>query len=423
MSMVCGIQKLTQRECLAFIKKVVREKTKKALLNDGGGLYLRALMTGTASWVFRYETEGEPHEHGLGSFATFDLVEVREKARKCRQLLHEGIDPIAESQKARQTRYNAKVAANPASRTFKYCALKFIAFKEVGWRNDKHRRDWENSLERFVFPLLGNRLVSTITLDDVLAVLSPHWATTTETMMRVRGRIENILGWAGAQKPPYRSGPNPAVWKGNLDAHLNAKVRKETEHFAALGYEQIPQLVAGLRVWPDVAGDALLFTLLTAARSGETRLARWSEINFMTGVWSLAAGRMKAHVAHRVPLVDEVLDLLRRQPTYPGDSGGDGLVFCGARLRPLGETAMLERLQALWPGATVHGTVRAGFSTWCGDVARPAQEVREAALAHGKDKVVGAYQRSDFLTERRSLMQAWTTYCLAGNNIVPLRVA
>jgi len=143
--MVCGIHKLTQRGCLAFIKKVVRESTKKALLNDGGGLYLRALMTGTASWVFRYETEGEPHEHGLGSFATFTLDEVREKARKCRQLLHEGLDPIAESQKARQTRHNATAAPGNSSRTFKYCAAKFIAFKEVGWRNDKHRRDWENS--------------------------------------------------------------------------------------------------------------------------------------------------------------------------------------------------------------------------------------------------------------------------------------
>jgi hypothetical protein len=195
--------------CLAHIKKCKKLGVTK-LLCDGGGLYLRATSTGAASWLFRYEIDDIGHEHGLGSFYTYNLDEAREKARKCRQLRHEGLDPIAESQKARQTRRNVK-AGGPASRTFKYCALKFIAFKEVGWRNDKHRRDWENSLERLVFPLLGNRPVSTITLEDVLAVLTPHWETTTETAMRVRGRIEAILGWAGAQKPPLRSGANPAT--------------------------------------------------------------------------------------------------------------------------------------------------------------------------------------------------------------------
>jgi integrase len=422
--MVCGIHKLTQRECFAFIKKLVKQGIKKALLNDGGGLYLRATSTGSASWVSRYETTGVPHEHGLGAFMTFTLDEARERARRCRQMLKEGLDPIAEGQKARRV---ATAAMPSTGRTFKYCALKFIAFKEPTWSNDKHRRDWERSLENYVFPLLGNRPVSTITLEDVLAVLSPHWESKTETMMRIRGRIENILGWAAAQKPALRSGPNPATWRGNLDAHLNADVRKEVKHFASLGYEEIPQLVTELQAVPDgadapdVASDALLFTLLCAARSGETRGARWSELNFTTRTWVIPGSRMKGGVEHRVPLTDTAVEILRRQWTYPGDSRSAGFVFCAPQARrALSNRSMLDRLKAL-RDVTVHGTVRSTFSTWATDVARVRAEVRESALAHAEDAVVKAYKRSDHLPERRELMAQWEAHCLGapGGNVIP----
>jgi integrase len=423
--MVCGIHKLTQRECLAFIKKVVKRGIKKALLNDGGGLYLRATSTGTASWVFRYETAAAPHEHGLGAFTTFTLDEVRERSRKCRQLLADRLDPITESQKAR---HDARAAMPSTGRTFKYCALKFIDFKEAGWSNDKHRQDWERSLENYVFPLLGNRPVSTITLEDVLAVLSPHWGAKTETMMRVRGRIENILGWAAAQKPPLPTGSNPATWRGNLDAHLNADVRKEVKHFAALDYEEIPALVVELQAVPegadapDVTSDALLFTLLAAARSGETRGARWSEFNFETRTWAIPGSRMKGGVEHRVPMTETIVALLRRQPTYQGDTGGDGFVFCGPQARrALSNRAMLDRLKVLRPDVTVHGTVRSTFSTWATDVAQVQAEVREAALAHAEDVVVKAYKRSDHLPARRKLMAKWEEHCLTPwvDNVLP----
>ena len=431
--MVCGIHKLTQRECLIFIKKTKDGPGKKGLLGDGGGLYLRALSTGTASWVFRYELDGQSREHGLGSFATFDLAEVREKARRCRQQIHEGIDPVTLSKDARAARRAAAAAIAaaaapppPSSPTFKYCALKFMAFKEAGWTNDKHRRDWENSLERFAYPILGHRPVDTITVDDVMAVLEPNWVKITETMMRVRGRIEQILTWAATRNPPLRSGANPATWKGNLEMHLNAKARKATKHFAALGYEQIHELVTDLQENPDIAGDALLFTLLNAARSKETRLAAWSEINFKTAVWDRPADHMKARLPHRVPLSEAALAVLRRQPTYAGDDNSKGLIFCGSQMEALSETPMLERLQRRFPEMTVHGSVRAGFSTWSADVDKTREEVREAALAHGGDAVVEAYKRSDHLADRRGLMERWAAHCLGegtnepDNNVVPL---
>jgi integrase len=247
-----------------------------------GGLYLRAAAAGTASWVFRYEIDGVGHEHGLGSVATFDLDEARERARLCRQLLHDGKDPIAERQAARSAVRTASPAA--ASKSFKFCTIKYIGFREASWRSDKHRRDWTSSLERYAFPVFdqGNQLVSTITPEDVLKVLEPQWVERTETLRRVRSRIEMVLDWAKGQK--LRSGENPARWKGNLDAHLNASVRQETVHFPALTYHQIPALVAELRApagqeGPDVVDDALLFCFLTAGRTKEVRLAEWCEID------------------------------------------------------------------------------------------------------------------------------------------------
>lgn len=432
--MVRGIHNLTRGDVLAFIKKCEKAgKTK--LLCDGGGLYVRATAAGTASGLFRYEIDGRGREHGLGSFNTFDLDEMREKARDCRRLLAAGRDPITEHQTARNAaRKTLRGQTAIASKSFKYCVAKYIAFKEASWRSDKHRHDWESSLVRHAYSVFdkGDQLVSTITLADVLAVLQPKWAEHTETMRRVRQRIETVLDWAKGQG--YRSGENPAIWAGGLDAHLNADVRPETQHFRALAYHQIPALVAELQTAlrcdaerPGTASDALLFCLLTAARSREARLAVWSEFDLVAGVWEIPGPRMKAKKLHRVPLTETVIELLHRQPTFPlPGMPRTGFVFCNSRgVQALSEPAMLLRLQQLRPGTTVHGSVRSGFSTWAADVARAGVEIRETQLAHAGDKVTKAYMRSDFLVERRVLMTQWEQFCLTpiGSNVAPLRVA
>jgi integrase len=426
--MVRGIHNLTESDCAAHIKECKRLGVTKVLC-DGGGLYLRATAGGTASWIFRYEVGGRGREHGLGSFNTYTLKAARKKARKCRKQRGKGKDPIAEKQAARAAVRALTTSTAIASKSFKYCLMKYVAFSEPNWDSAKHGRDWEQSLERYAYPIFdkGNQLVSTITEAQVLAVLQPHWIERTETMRRVRGRIEQVLDWAKGKG--YRSGENPARWKGNLDAHLNAKVRKPTKHFAALAYHQIPALVADLQTVPDgadalgVATDALLFCLLTAARSRETRLAVWSEVDLVIGVWEIPGTRMKTKKPHRVPLSEATIEVLRRQPTFPQPGmPRTGFIFCNSRgVQALGEGAMLQRLQQLRPGVTTHGTVRSGFSTWCAEVAKAPVEVREACLAHAGDAVVKSYMRSDFLAQRRELMGQWATFCLAPNNITPLR--
>jgi integrase len=427
--MVRGIHNLTKSDCFAHIKKCKKLGVTK-LLCDGGGLYLRGTPTGAASWIFRFEQDGAAHEHGLGSVDTFDLDEAREKARRCRQLVAEGKDPIEEKRAARAAARALTASTAISSKSFKYCLMKYIAFTEHKWRSDKHRRDWEGSLQRYAFPVFdkGNKLVSTITMKDVLAVLEPHWLDTNETMRRVRSRVEMVWDWAKGQG--YCSGLNPAAWKGNLASHLPA-VPKETKNFAALAYRDIPELVRELQVMPagadkpDVADDALIFTVLVAARSREVRFATWSEFDLATGVWEISGSRMKAKKSHRVPLSEPVIELLRRQPTFPRPGmPRTGFVFCDrSGVRALGEAAMLRRMQSLRAGVTVHGTARSCFSTWSSEVARCRYEVREIALAHCSDPVVAAYMRGEHLDERRMLMADWAQFCLTpvGGNVTPLR--
>jgi integrase len=417
--MVRGIHNLTKSDCVAHIK-MCKKRGITRLLCDGGGLYLRATPTGAASWLFRYEIDDVGHEHGLGSFYTYNLDEAREKARRCRQLVIEGKDPIAEKQAARAAVRALTASTAISSKSFKYCLMKFVAFKEPTWRSDKHTKDWPSSVERYAFPVFdnGNKLISTITPKDVLAVLEPHWFKHNETLRRVRARIEMVWDWAKGQG--YCSGENPAIWKGNLAAHLPA-VPRETKHFAALSYKDIPALVRELEAAPDTVGDALLTAIFTATRSRELRFTVWSEIELPSGTLEIAGARMKAKQLHPVPLVETVLRVLQRQPTFPRPGmPRTGFVFCDNRgVQALGEGAMLQRLQALRPGVTVHG-FRASFSTWASEVAKARFEVRESALAHSSDPVVRAYQRSSNLDERRELMRQWEQHCL-GDNVTPLR--
>ena len=372
--------------------------------SDGAGLYLRVRHAGSRSWVFRYTRHGKVREIGLGGVHSRSLAGARALASDMRTSLTNGGDPA--------TVVPERAGVPTATPTFRDCAQALIASKRPGWRNPKHAQQWEHTLRDFVLPHIGDKAPDSVSLADVKAILTPIWATKTETATRVRQRMEAVLDWAYVHG--LRAGENPARWRGVLDKVLPPPNKVRTvEHFAAMPYRQIPDLMAHLLAKPHSSARCLQFLVLTAARSIEARGARWDELDLEGGVWTIPADRMKAHRPHRVPLSDAALRVLTDTPRIVGQP----LVFSGARRGRLSDVALTKAVRALDATATVHG-FRSAFREWAAEQTSVPAAVCELALAHvNKDRVEAAYQRSDLFEKRRALMLAWAHYVSAGNHI------
>jgi len=384
----------------------VQKLKKPGWYADGGGLYLQISPSGSKSWVFRYVLHSREHRHGLGSYETISLIKARQYAEECRVLKKEGIDPI-QFKRAK----NAETALKEAnSKSFKDCAIAYIEAHKAGWKSRKHESQWRNTLETYAYPVIGNRSIQTIDVALVLKILEPIWYEKTETASRVRRRIENILDWATARK--YRTGENPARWRGHLDKLLpkRSKVQK-VKHFSAMPYTKLPKYYAKLKKKDTIAALALAFIILTATRVSESRNATWKEINLKTKEWNIPDIRMKADRPHRVPLSKEAVSILKRAKKLSPNS----LVFEGNVLnKPISDSFIRQILQDDYPKLTLHG-FRSTFRDWCAEITSYPREVAEAALAHTiKDKTEAAYRRGDIFKKRLRLMNTWADYCLGG---------
>jgi integrase len=377
--------------------KVERAKT-PGMLCDGGGLYLQISERGR-SWIFRFMLDGRAREMGLGPLAVYGLAEARALAQDARRLRHQGIDPIEHRRAARaQTRLDDAKAM-----TFQQCADRYIKDHRAGWRNAKHAEQWESSLRRFTFPVIGALPVQAIDTALVRKVLDPIWTTKPETASRVRGRIESILDWAKASG--YRTGENSARWKGHLDDLLPPRSKLcRVEHYAAMPYDDLPSFLIELRKNKRIDARALEFTILTAARVNEVVGARWSEIS--GDVWTIPAERMKGGKPHRVPLSRQATDLLEMLPR-----NGD-LIFPGPKFgRALNINAPRKLLIGMGHRVTVHG-FRSSFRVWATEHTNYPDHVVEQALAHTiGSAVVRAYRRTDLIEQRRRLMDVWAKFC------------
>ena len=302
----------------------------------------------------------------------------------------------------------------------------YIAAHEASWRNAKHRQQWRNTLDTYADPILGKLPVAQVEVGDVMRVLEPLWREKTETASRLRGRIESVLDYATARG--WRSGENPARWRGHLDNLLPARSKvAKVEHHAALPWREIGAFMAALAEEEGVSALALRFAILTAARTGEVIGARWSEIDMQAAVWTVPADRMKAAREHRVPLSDAALDVLREVAKLRTEPEADGFVFPGGKAgKPLSSMALLMLLRRMERGdLTAHG-FRSTFRDWCAEATNYPREVAEAALAHTlRDKTEAAYQRGDLMEKRRRLMAEWATFCARpapAGEVVPLRL-
>ena len=389
------------------------------------GLALQVSATGAKSWVLRVMVLGRRRDLGLGGYPEVSLAVARDKARDFRQQIREGIDP---AEAARAKRLGDRAAAMRAV-TFADAARQYIESHRSGWKNKKHAMQWENTLASYAVPHIGSLAVGDIGVAHVLEVLEQQvtlrrsnedaalavgataktarlWEARTETATRVRQRIELILDWCKGRG--LRSGDNPAAWKGCLDAQLpNPNKLKRVEHHPAVPFDEVGGFMSELRTREGTAARALEFTILTVARSDETRSMRWAEVDLDAGVWTVPASRMKAGREHRVPLSQPAQSLLRSLPRCEGVE----YVFPGKTGKALSNMTMTAVMRRMGREEVPHG-FRSTFRDWASERTSYSGEMAEAALAHViKNAVEAAYRRGDQMEKRSKMMNDWAAFC------------
>lgn len=388
---------------------------------DGGNLYL-FVRGSSRTWVFRYVSlDGKRRNMGLGSIESTSLSRARELAYANRTAIKDKqkpVDPITEARNQKA----ARKAAELRTITFKACAEAVMKSKGQEWRNPKHSQQWKNTLETYAYPIFGSLPIGMIDTPLIIKCLEPIWSEKTETASRVRGRIETVLDWATVSG--YRQGANPARWRGHLDQILpsNKKISRVIHH-PALPFSQMSAFMAELRNREGHGAKALEFLILTAARSGEVRGARWSEIDLVEKLWIIPASRMKAQKEHRIPLSDAAIKVLTTLTVGEKDEFVFPSTQKDKQLSDMTLSAVLKRLKK--GEFTVHG-FRSSFRDWASEKTNHSSEVIEMALAHTiQSSVEAAYRRGNLLEKRRQLMDDWASYCEirpSQNNVIRMNI-
>ena len=370
---------------------------------DGAGLYLLVSPAGARSWMLRIQVDGKRRDIGLGSASDFTLQEARDRARELRKVARTGGDPIA-----------ARDKREVAPPSFKDAAKACHEALSPGW-TDRHAKAFLSTLELHVFPRIGGLRVDSVDENDILSVLSPIWTTKPAAARKLRQRIGVVLdyskgkGWRTIGSP--RDGLRPLLSR-----------QSKAGNFASMAYADVPAFVADVSSKSETIGRlALLFTILTAARGGETRSAMWSHIDLDKREWRRPADLMKSGEAHVVTLSEDAIAILKRAQKHR-TTLVDCLVFPGRGGKPLSDMTLSKIVKG--EGYTVHG-FRASFRTWAAEKMPSVPEtVAEAALAHLiPDQVVRSYNRAKFLQMRRTLLDAWGRYVTtSGDDVVQLEL-
>ena len=396
------------------------------------GLVLQITPNGGRTWLLRVIVGEKRREIGLGGYPDVTLAQARGRAREARDAIRAGKDPVEERKAARAH----LIAAQRRGLTFAMAMDSYLNSKLEALSNAKHRAQWRATLETYALPDLGAMLVADIQVQDVLRVLTPIWSGKTETASRVRGRIESILSWATVAG--HRKGDNPARWSGNLKELLPAagKVAKGENH-PALAIDDAPRWFADMRRRDGNGARALELAALVAARSGEVRGARWSEIDMARAMWVIPADRMKMDREHRIALPPAAVALLQALPraegvdlVFPAAKGGelsdmtlsatmrrlqeaevlrlDTLDRAAGRTPPEGPRGYIDRTSKR--AAVPHG-LRSTFRDWVAERTNYPGEMAEVALAHRINNTVeAAYRRGDMIEKRRAMMAAWAEF-------------
>lgn len=369
---------------------------------DGNGLHLVVDPSGARRWIVRVTVKGQRNrkggplrtDFGLGGADIVTLAQARDRALEYRRMARQGLNP----------RFNV----SREMPTFEEFAQQVHIDRMPTWKNAKHGQQWINTLRDYAFPKIGRMPVDAIGQPEVLMCLSPIWTDKHETARRLAQRIKTVLDVARARG--FREGENPVT--AIRDGQVLPKVRIKVAHHGAMPWRDVPAFYARLRSRPAMAAKALMFTMLTGARTGEVLGMRWDELDRDGRIWTCPAARMKTGEAHRVPLTAEMVAILE-----PLSALRSEVVFEGQkRHAPLSNMSMAMLLRRMGvEDATVHG-FRSAFRDWAAEVANAPRELAELSLAHkvGSD-VERAYARSDLLERRRSLMEDWSVFVAEGS--------
>ena len=376
----------------AFEVNNLKPGPKTRRYGDGRGLYCVVRANGSKAWVQRITIDGGRTDIGLGGYPDVLLALARKKSAEIRTAVAEGRDPRAERRQ-------------PDLPTFRDAAEQYISDNAVRWKNPKEAINWRGCLNSYAYPVFGNTRIDRITRAEVLDVLLRIWLTKPSIARKLRQRIRVIF--AAAMAFGYLD-INPAGEV--IDAAL-PKTPAVKAHFRALPYQDVPDTLEKIEASNASLSSRLCFRflVLTAARSGEARGARWEEIDLDGRTWAIPASRMKAGREHRVPLSDAAVEVLRRAQDLSDDSG---LVFPSKRGRELSDMTLTKMLRdnGLAGVATVHG-FRTSFKTWCMETTDTPWAVGEAALAHTLgNSTEQAYARSNLFERRRELMEQWGSF-------------
>lgn len=380
-----------------FVKTVSRP----GRYGDGRGGYGLTLLvkpssTGrvSKSWSQRVRLNGKPTYLGLGGYPLVSLAEARAAALENARQIHKGVNP--------------RTGGVP---TFEQAAERHIQFNAPNWKHARSADIERRRLRQFVFPRLGRKRIDKVTTVDLLACLTPIWNTKPETARRVRQRVSALLEWSIANG--YRDDNPAAALARALPKNYTIK-----KHLKALPHAQTSVAIRAIRATSAHVSTRLAFEflVLTAARSGEVRMATWPEIDLDAAVWTIPAERMKAKREHRVPLSPRAVEVLREAMQY---SNGTGLIFPSATGKVMSDGTVSKLLRENGVDGTPHG-FRSSFRDWCAETGKRREDA-EAALAHKVGGTEGAYFRSDLFAQRRALMESWAQY-LSGDSAKVVKI-
>lgn len=385
----------------------LKPREKAYAIADGAGLSVHVKPTGIVSWRYRYRFNGKATTQVLGNYPEMTLAEARAAHQRSRSLLRDGVNPTAEKKlkKLEEEKKNQQEAID-SKNTFKAVAKDWIEQQSGKW-SDEHAKAVLKTLEHDAFPSFGDKRVDKLTPPDILEVIRKIEARGSyEIASKVLQRIGAVCRYA------VQTGL--AMYNPAADMRGVLKTRK-VQHRAALQEDELPEFLQKLGKSDEhiITKAALLFTIHTAARTGEVRFAVWKEINFSSREWRIPGERMKMKTPHVVPLTDQTLLILEAMKAHSVDNE-DGYIFPGIKspYKPLSENTMLYAMYRLGyhSRATVHG-FRAVFSTIANESGLFDSDAIERQLAHQeRNKVKAAYNRAEYLPERRKIMQWWSNF-------------